>query len=72
MINQNMTLMPVDNLYDSNDLTREYRVSANNTSQIYSFDLCVPMFDPTDSVWERILTDIINDHRDAWDTLAEM
>lgn len=72
MINQIMTLIPVDNLYANNDLTREYKVSAHNISQIYSFDLCVPMFDPSDSIWERILTDLINDHRDAWEILAEM
>lgn len=64
--------MPIDNLFANNDLTREYKVSAQNTSHLFNFDLSVPMLDLSDSVWDRILTDIINDHRDAWDILAEM
>ena len=72
MITQVNVFTPIDNMNGNKDLTRGYSVSSQNASQIYFFDDYYPMFNPSDSIWQKILADIIETHKDAWDKLAEM
>lgn len=72
-----MNSMPLEYSQYNGELTREYKVNTRGTPQNYFFNICsqldyVPMFDSKNAIWEKIMTDLLEEKKDAWEKLSEM
>ncbi len=60
-----------------NESTSEYSVDSKNQGQIYFYDAytdldSIPVYDMSNSAWEKIISDLLVSRKQAWEKLSEL